>query len=106
MSIRLLADADLKFAIVTGTRLHEPAIDFVSAVEADLEGVGDPEVLQAAASQERILVSHDKKTSRVTSPAFSPRETEVPVSSSLLRVFGQRGFVGEAGQGAYARALW
>ena len=62
MSIQFLADADLKFAIVTGSRLREPAIDFVNAVEADLGGIGDPEVLRVAASQERILVSHDKKT--------------------------------------------
>ena len=62
MSIRLLADADLNFAIVTGARLREPRIDFLSAVEAGLEGIGDPEVLAFAARQNRILVSHDMST--------------------------------------------
>lgn len=62
MSIRLLADADLNFAIVKGCRLHGPGIDFLSAVEAGLEGIGDREVLNFAASQGRILVSHDVST--------------------------------------------
>lgn len=62
MSIRLLADADLNFAIVKGARLREPSIDFRSAAEAGLKAIGDPEVLQFAASQGRILVSHDLRT--------------------------------------------
>jgi predicted nuclease of predicted toxin-antitoxin system len=62
VSIRLLADADLNFAIVKGARLREPSIDFRNAAEAGLKGVGDPEVLQLAASHDRILVSHDLST--------------------------------------------
>ena len=62
MSIRFLADFDLDFAIVRGTRLREPAIDFLSSAEADLEGISDPEVLRIAADAGRVLVSHDKKT--------------------------------------------
>jgi predicted nuclease of predicted toxin-antitoxin system len=62
VSIRLLADADLNFNIVTGARLREPRIDFLSAVEAGLKGIGDPEVLAFAARQDRILVSHDMST--------------------------------------------
>lgn len=62
VSIRLLADADLNFAIVKGARLRVPGIDFLGAVEAELEGLGDVEVLQFAASQGRILVSHDLRT--------------------------------------------
>ena len=59
MSIRFLADADLNYAIVTGVRLREPRIDFASAAEFALEGVGDPQVLDLAALEGRILVSHD-----------------------------------------------
>ena len=62
MSIRLLADVDLNFAIVAGSRLREPRIDFLSAGEAELDGIDDPEVLRLAASQSRILVSHDVST--------------------------------------------
>jgi predicted nuclease of predicted toxin-antitoxin system len=37
-------------------------MDFLSANEADLEGVPDSEVLALAANQDRILVSHDFQT--------------------------------------------
>ena len=60
--IRFLADADLDYAIVSGCRRREPAIDFLSANDAHLEGVPDPTVLALAAEQDRILVSHDFQT--------------------------------------------
>jgi predicted nuclease of predicted toxin-antitoxin system len=37
-------------------------MDFLSANDADLAGVPDPEVLALAAAQDRILVSHDFQT--------------------------------------------
>ena len=52
--IRFLADASLHDAIVTGCLRREPAIDFLSAHEATLEGVPDPEVLAFATRQNRI----------------------------------------------------
>ena len=60
--IRFLADADLNEGIVAGCLRREPEMDFLSANEADLEGVPDPEVLALAAAQDRILVSHDFQT--------------------------------------------
>ena len=62
MSIRFQADNDLKFPIVKAVRLREPAIDFASAREAGLEGVGDPELLERASGDNRVLVSHDRRT--------------------------------------------
>jgi hypothetical protein len=62
MSIRFLADADLDEAIVTGLRERERAIDFMTANEANLRRRGDPFVLEFAANQGRILVSHDRRT--------------------------------------------
>ena len=60
--ICLLADADLNQGIVAGCLRKEPEMDFLSANNADLEGVPDPEVLALAAAQGRILVSHDFQT--------------------------------------------
>ena len=57
--IRFLADASLHDAIITGCLCREPAIDFLSAHEATLEGVPDPEVLAFATHQNRILVTSD-----------------------------------------------
>jgi len=62
LSIRFQADNDLKFAIVKAVRRQEPAIDFASAREAGLDGVGDPELLERAAKDNRVLVSHDRRT--------------------------------------------
>ena len=60
--IRFLADADLKEGIVAGCLRREPTMDFLSANDAKLEGVPDPEVLALATEQGRILVSHDFQT--------------------------------------------
>jgi predicted nuclease of predicted toxin-antitoxin system len=60
--IRFLADASLRHAIVAGCLRREPAIDFLSAHLARLEGLSDPDVLAIAAEQNRILVTHDFRT--------------------------------------------
>jgi hypothetical protein len=60
--IRFLADASLRGAIVRGCRRREPAMDFLSAHDANLAGVPDPDVLALATEQGRILVSHDFQT--------------------------------------------
>ena len=57
--IRFMADADLKDAIVDGCHRRESGVDFLSANDANLEGVPDPDVLALAAAGDRILVSHD-----------------------------------------------
>jgi predicted nuclease of predicted toxin-antitoxin system len=62
LSIRFQADNDLKFGIVKALRRRAPSIDFMSAQEAGLDGVGDPEILDRAAAEGRVLVSHDKRT--------------------------------------------
>ena len=62
MNIRYQADADLNQAIVTGVLRQESTIDFQTAAAAHLQGLGDLEVLELAAEQGRILVTHDRKT--------------------------------------------
>ena len=62
MSIRFQADNDLKFGIVKALRKSEPSIDVASAQDANLDNLSDPEVLDRAASEGRILVSHDRRT--------------------------------------------
>jgi predicted nuclease of predicted toxin-antitoxin system len=60
--IRFQADADLHGAIVKGLRRLQPAIDILAADEGGLRGLLDPEVLEKAAQDGRILVSHDAST--------------------------------------------
>jgi uncharacterized protein with PIN domain len=60
--IRFQGDADVHHGIVVAVRRREPAIDFTSAVDSQLEAVSDPDVLEIAASQGRILITHDRQT--------------------------------------------
>ena len=62
MSILFQADNDLKRIIVDATLRREPRMDFQSAQAVRLDGLDDEAVLRLAASQSRILVSHDKRT--------------------------------------------
>lgn len=62
MRIRFQADADLNHIVVLATVRREPAIDFQSAVAADLAHRSDKEVLAIAAREGRVLVTHDQKT--------------------------------------------
>ena len=62
MSIRFQADNDLKRIIVDATLRREPGVDFQTAQAARLDDLDDEAVLRFAASQSRILVSHDKRT--------------------------------------------
>ncbi len=58
----LLSDEDLQGAIVAGLRLHFPGIDLVRAQEVGLMQAPDPVVLAYAASQNRVIVTHDRNT--------------------------------------------
>jgi hypothetical protein len=60
--IRFQADADIHHGIVVAVRRREPAIDFASDADSELVGVPDPDVLEIAASQGRILITHDRRT--------------------------------------------
>lgn len=62
MKIRFQADADLNQIIVLATLRHEPSIDFQTAGAARLFACTDQEVLQIAAQDGRVLVTHDQKT--------------------------------------------
>jgi hypothetical protein len=59
---RLLADADLNHAIISGVVRRNAGIDFKRAEEVPLEGLADEVVLLAAAQDQRVLVSHDVST--------------------------------------------
>lgn len=62
MKVRFQADADLNQIILLATTRREPAIDFQSAMTAGLTGIADAEVSARAATDGRVLVTHDRKT--------------------------------------------
>lgn len=62
MKIAFQADADFNVKILKGLRRIAPEIDFQSAENANLQGKDDRSVLEIAAEQNRVVVSHDRKT--------------------------------------------
>jgi hypothetical protein len=62
LSIQFQADNDLKRIIADATLRREPRIDFQTAQAARLDDLDDEAVLRLAASQSRVLFSHDKRT--------------------------------------------
>ena len=62
MKPRFQADADLNEDIVSALLRREPDIDFQTADAAGLRGLPDAEVLRLAARENRILVTHDRRT--------------------------------------------
>jgi predicted nuclease of predicted toxin-antitoxin system len=57
-----LADADLNRRIVTGLTRIEPEIDIETAAAAALDGLPDSEIFGIAAKNDRVLISHDRRT--------------------------------------------
>ena len=62
MSIRFLADEDLRESIIRALRSREPAIDILDVKNAGLRGTADPLLLEIAAEQDRIVITHDRNT--------------------------------------------
>jgi len=60
--IRFLADENFNNAILRGLRRRLPAVDFVRAQDVGLTGVDDPELLEWAAREGRVLLTHDVAT--------------------------------------------
>ena len=60
--IGLLADENFNNNIVRGVRLRDPDIDLVRVQDVGLSGADDPTVLEWAAEQQRILLTHDVAT--------------------------------------------
>ncbi len=69
MKPRFLADHDLNEAIVTGVRRAEPAIEFLRVRDFGLEETADADILDFAAEQGLIVVSHDVNT--MTAAAYA-----------------------------------
>jgi predicted nuclease of predicted toxin-antitoxin system len=79
---RFLADNDLNDAIVVGVRRREPAAEFARLRELGLATWSDAEVLDFAARQNWIVVSHDVNTMRAA--VYARLAAGLPVHGLLL----------------------
>jgi Domain of unknown function (DUF5615) len=62
--VKYLFDEDLNGRIVRGVRRRIPDLDATTVQEADLPETTDPAVLDWAAAQGRIVITHDHRTMR------------------------------------------
>ena len=100
MKIRFQADNDLNQRIVMATRRLDAAIDFQTAVAAGLHlGIEDPEVLEIAARDGRVLVTRDRRTM----PSHFGRFIEQQTSPGLIVVSSSLG-IGRAAE--WLHLLW
>ena len=60
--LRLASDADVHGDIIRGIVRRAPAIDLIRVQDALAEGVLDREILDWAATENRILLTHDRNT--------------------------------------------
>ena len=89
MKVRFQADADLRTILIIGVVRREPEIDFRTAAAANFSSRSDLEVLETAARDNRILVSHDFKTMPAAFGQFLERRSSpgvfiVPQNMPLL----------------------
>lgn len=61
-AVRLLADENLNRVLVTATARLEPSLEFLVAIEVGLASQPDPVVLDYAAQNSLIVVTHDVRT--------------------------------------------
>jgi hypothetical protein len=79
MKVRFQADADFKQNIARAVLRRVPAIDFQTAHQADLHCLQDQAVLALAAREDRILVSHDRRTMPGNFATFTATHTSAGV---------------------------
>lgn len=60
--LRLVADENFNNDIVRGLLRRKPDLDIVRVQDADLSGADDPTLLEWAAQESRILLTHDVTT--------------------------------------------
>jgi hypothetical protein len=60
--MRLLIDENFDHRILRGLKIRHPGLDYVVVQATSLKGVSDPELLEAAAEQNLVLVTHDVST--------------------------------------------
>lgn len=60
--LRLLYDENFNNDVVRGVKLLNPDVDAVRVQDVGLRGADDPTILEWAAQEGRVLITHDVKT--------------------------------------------
>jgi len=90
--LKLLADENFDNTVVRGLFRRSPEIDIVRVQDVGLSGKDDPTILEWAAKEERILLTHDVSTitryayDRVRQGQTMPGVIEVSLDAPVGRV--------------------
>jgi hypothetical protein len=79
---RFLADHDINEHIVEGLLRREPLVEMIRARDIDMHGSADAELLQHAAEQGLIVVSHDVNT--MPAAAYARLDSGMAMAGLLL----------------------
>jgi len=63
--LRLLSDENFNGDIVRGLFLRQPDLDLLRVQDVGLRKVDDPEIIDWATSNGRILLTHDRNNARL-----------------------------------------
>ncbi|MBE9158131.1 DUF5615 family PIN-like protein [Nodosilinea sp. LEGE 06152] len=95
--IKLLADENLDNTIIRGLLRRNPDIDIIRVQDVELSGEDDPVVLNWAAAEERILLTHDVTTitryayerlaKRLSMPGVIEIRTDAPIGRVIEDLF-------------------
>jgi len=80
--IRFLLDENFNGKIVRGLRVRQPDVDLIRVQDTELYGADDPSVLEWAATEGRILLTHDLDT--MTKYASERIEQGLPLAGVIL----------------------
>jgi uncharacterized protein with PIN domain len=80
--IKFLLDENFNGKIARGLRARKPDSDMIRAQDADLRGADDPAVLEWAAQEGRILLTHDLDT--MTKYVAERIEQGLPMAGVIL----------------------
>jgi hypothetical protein len=90
--MKLLADENFDGRVTRALRRRCPTVDLVRAIDEGLGGWDDQVLLEWAAEQDRILLTHDVSTmvgfayARIAAGLAMPGVVEVPTSLPVRRI--------------------
>ncbi len=90
--LSFLADENLNNNILRGLRLRKPELDIVRVQDVGLLGADDPSVLDWAAHEDRVLLTHDI----ATIPQFAYERVELGLAMPGVCVLTRSVPVGQA----------
>mgnify|MGYP001588632836 CR=1 FL=1 len=99
--LRLLTDENLDGNITRGLVRRLPGVDLVRVQDVGLSGVDDPEILEWAAAEDRVVVTHDVATmtrfayERIAGGLAMPGLIEIVGSATMGQAIDQLAFVVE-----------